>query len=77
MSVLKAMQETNVKLLFFASTSNIYGYKKGVVFDEEYKEDLPQSLYAFSKLYSEKFISAYAKTNNFTAVIFRIGNTLG
>ena len=77
MSVLKAMQETNVKRLFFASTSNIYGYKKGVVFDEEYKEVLPQSLYAFSKLYSEKLISAYAKANNFTIVIFRIGNTLG
>lgn len=75
-SVLELMKQNNIKNLFFASTSAIYGEK-----EELLKEDIgglfPISYYGGSKLASENFISAYAHMNDLNVVIFRFPNVVG
>lgn len=75
-SVLELMKQNNIKGLFFASTSAIYGTKNSLL-----KEDIgdlkPISYYGASKLASENFISSYSYMNNFNSLIFRFPNVIG
>lgn len=75
-SVLELMKQNNIKSLFFASTSAVYGTKNSLL-----KEDIgdlkPISYYGASKLASENFISSYSYMNNFNSLIFRFPNVIG
>lgn len=76
-SVLELMRQNEIKDLFFASTSAIYGDVHG----EKATEDLgglqPISYYGAAKYACENFISAYTYMNNFNTMIFRFPNVIG
>lgn len=75
--VLEAMRINEVKNLFFASTSAIYGEKKEVKLSENAGELAPISYYGGAKLASEAFISSYSYMNDFDVTIFRFPNVIG
>ena len=76
-SVLELMRQNNIKKLFFASTSAVYGDMKG----EKVTEDLgglkPISYYGGAKFASESYISSYAFMNDLSVLIFRFPNVIG
>lgn len=74
--VLQYMKEFEVKKLFFASTSAIYGetYDK---LDENYGPLQPVSNYGAGKLASEAFISAFSSTYKIQTWITRFPNVVG
>ena len=76
-SVLELMRQNDIRSLFFASTSAIYGDVNG----ERATEDLgglqPISYYGGAKYACENFISAYTFMNDYSAVIFRFPNVIG
>lgn len=75
-SVLEYMRRKNIKNLFFASTSAIYGDKQELL--TENAGDLrPISYYGGAKFASEGFISSYTYMNDFQTVIFRFPNVIG
>lgn len=75
-SLLNVMKNNNVKKLFFASTSAVYGDKNEIL--NELTGDLrPISYYGSAKLASEAFISSYAYMNDFNVVVFRFPNVIG
>lgn len=76
-SVLEAMRVTNVKELFFASTSAVYGDKPDFKLCEGTGELMPISYYGGAKLASEAFISAYTAMNDMNTVVFRFANVIG
>jgi len=76
-SVLECMRKCNVKNLFFASTSAVYGEKTNEILDEKTGELAPISYYGASKLASEAFISSYSYMNDLNALIFRFPNVIG
>lgn len=65
--------------LFFPSTTSIYsGFNEAIVDEDCGEENIaPQSPYAESKLTSEKFIKAYAKSHNLKYTIVRFGTIFG
>lgn len=75
--ILNCMREYDVKNLFFASTSAVYGDKRGVVLDERTPELSPISYYGAAKLGSEALINAYSYMNDINALIFRFPNVIG
>lgn len=75
--VLEAMRRKQVKKLFFASTSAVYGEKTDTKLSEDVGELSPISYYGGAKLASEAFISSYAYMNNFDVTIFRFPNVIG
>lgn len=74
---LSCMRKYNVKKLFFASTSAVYGDKRGVLLDETTPELSPISYYGAAKLGSEALISAFSYLNDIEALIFRFPNVIG
>ena len=76
-STLEAMRVNNVKNLFFASTSAIYGE----ITDRKLSEDLgglePISYYGGAKFASESYISSFSHMNNMSSLIFRFPNVIG
>ncbi len=74
---LSCMREYNVKKLFFASTSAVYGDKRGILLDEATPELSPISYYGAAKLGSEALISAFSYMNDIDALIFRFPNVIG
>ena len=77
LSVLEALRRTEVKNLFFSSTSAVYGNKINELLDEETGELSPVSYYGAGKLASEAFISAYAYMNDLNVLVFRFPNVIG
>jgi len=77
--ILLQQLSNNPKLhtIVFASTSTVYGEPETIPTPENYAPLKPISLYGASKLASEALISAYAHTYNYTAVIYRLANTVG
>lgn len=75
-TILRMMKEFNVKKLFFASTSAIYGETNDVL-SENYGPLLPVSNYGAGKLASEAFISAYSSTYKIQTWITRFPNVVG
>jgi UDP-glucose 4-epimerase len=75
--ILSAMRKYNVKKLFFASTSAIYGDKRDVVLDENTPNLSPISYYGAAKLGSEALISAFSYMNDMEALVFRFPNVIG
>ncbi|MGI6436208.1 MAG: NAD-dependent epimerase/dehydratase family protein [Syntrophomonadaceae bacterium] len=76
-SVLECMRSNQIKEMFFASTSAVYGEQIGVNLNEESGNLMPISYYGGAKLASEAFISSYAYMNDFNITIFRFPNVIG
>jgi UDP-glucose 4-epimerase len=76
-AVLECMRRCDIRKMFFASTSAIYGEKTDVVLSETTGSLFPISYYGGAKLASESFISAYAYMNDFDVTIFRFPNVIG
>ncbi len=75
--ILSAMRKYDVKKLFFASTSAVYGDKRDVVLDENTPNLEPISYYGAAKLGSEALISAFSYMNDLKALVFRFPNVIG
>lgn len=76
-NIVECMRRYDVKKLFFASTSAVYGEKMGMQVNEETPDLRPISYYGASKLGSEALISAYSYMNDFEVLIFRFPNVIG
>ena len=75
-STLELMRRNNIKNLFFASTSAIYGDKQ-VLLTENLGDLKPISYYGGAKYASEGFISSYTHMNDLNTVMFRFPNVIG
>jgi len=75
-NTLQCMKEFNVKKLFFASTSAIYGETLDNLY-ENFGPLQPVSNYGAGKLASEAFISAFSATYDIQTWITRFPNVVG
>lgn len=76
-ALLEGMRKTNVKKIFFASTSAVYGEILDVKLTETTGGIMPVSYYGGAKLASEALISSYVSMCDMNAVIFRFPNVIG
>ena len=76
-TILEGMRKANVKNLFFASTSAVYGEMLDVELNEETGGVKPVSYYGGAKLASEAIISSYVSMCDMNVVIFRFPNVIG
>ncbi|MBR5923735.1 MAG: NAD-dependent epimerase/dehydratase family protein [Clostridia bacterium] len=76
-SLLEAMRKADVKKLFFASTSAVYGEMPDVKLKETTGGLMPVSYYGGAKFASEALISSYVSMCDMSAVIFRFPNVIG
>lgn len=76
-NLLECMRLNDVKNLFFASTSAVYGEKNGEDVSENSTTLEPISYYGASKLGSEAIINAYTYMNDLKTLIFRFPNVIG
>jgi UDP-glucose 4-epimerase len=75
-NLLEAMRLNNVKKLFFASTSAVYG-NQNCILNEKTTELSPISYYGGAKLGSESIISSYSYMNELSVLVFRFPNVIG
>lgn len=75
--ILECMRKHNIKKLFFASTSAVYGDKRGIELKEDTSELAPISYYGAAKLGSEALLQAYGYMNDMSTLIFRFPNVVG
>ena len=75
--LLEGMRKYEVKRLFFASTSAVYGEMPDVELTETTGGIMPVSYYGGAKLASEALISSYVSMCDMSAVIFRFPNVIG
>lgn len=75
-SLLECMRKFDVKKLFFASTSAVYGDKEELC-SEDTPNLSPISYYGAAKLGSEALISAYSAMNDLSSLVFRFPNVIG
>lgn len=75
--VLSCMKKYDIKNLFFASTSAVYGDKENVILDEYTSNLSPISYYGAAKLGCEALINAFSYMNNMKALVFRFPNVIG
>ena len=75
--LLEGMRKANVKNLFFASTSAVYGEMLDVELTETTGGLMPVSYYGGAKLASEAVISSYVSMCDMNTVIFRFPNVIG
>ncbi|MEG0834603.1 MAG: GDP-mannose 4,6-dehydratase [Hydrogenoanaerobacterium sp.] len=76
-NLLECMRLFEVKKLFFASTSAVYGEKDGQKVSEFSTRLEPISYYGAAKLGSEGLISAYTHMNSLSVLVFRFPNVIG
>lgn len=76
-ALLEAMRKNDIKKLFFASTSAVYGEMPEVELTETTGGLKPVSYYGGAKLASEALISSYVSMCDIDAVIFRFPNVIG
>lgn len=76
-NVLSCMRKYDIKRLFFASTSAVYGDKRDVLLDENTPNLSPISYYGAAKLGSEALISAFTYMNDMRSLVFRFPNVIG
>lgn len=76
-TILEGMRKFDVKKLFFASTSAVYGEMPDIKLSEKTGGIMPVSFYGGAKLASEAIISSYVSMTNIDAVIFRFPNVIG
>lgn len=76
-ALLEGMRKAEVKNLFFASTSAVYGEMPDVELTETTGGLMPVSFYGGAKLAAESLISSYVSMCDMSAVIFRFPNVIG
>lgn len=76
-AILEGMRKANVKNMFFASTSAVYGEMLDVELTETTGGIMPVSYYGGAKLASEALISSYTSMCDMNVVIFRFPNVIG
>lgn len=76
-ALLEGMRKTDVKKLFFSSTSAVYGEMLDVDLTETTGGVMPVSYYGGAKLASEALISSYVSMCDMGCVIFRFPNVIG
>ena len=76
-ALLEGMRKANVKNMFFASTSAVYGEMPDVKLNEVTGGIKPVSYYGGAKLASEAMISSYVSMCDMNVVIFRFPNVIG
>ncbi|MBQ7567075.1 MAG: NAD-dependent epimerase/dehydratase family protein [Oscillospiraceae bacterium] len=76
-AILEGMRKADVKKLFFASTSAVYGEMPDTALTETTGGIMPVSYYGGAKLASEALISSYVSMCDMSAVIFRFPNVIG
>ena len=76
-NVLNSMRRFSVKKLFFASTSAVYGDKRGEILTEDTTSLSPVSYYGAAKLGSEALINAFSHMNDMDVLVFRFPNVIG
>lgn len=76
-NLLECMRLFGVKRMFFASTSAVYGEKKGEHVSEKSASLEPISYYGGCKLGAEGIISSYSYMNDIKALVFRFPNVIG
>lgn len=76
-NVLDAIVKNEIRNLFFASTSAIYGDKPGIDLKEDEGNLKPISHYGAYKLASEAVISSYTHMYGLNSLIFRFPNVVG
>ncbi len=76
-SVLSAMNESNIKKIFFPSSTTVFGRKAQVPIPEGYGPLLPESLYGASKVSAEVFLNAWGQAYNVDILIFRFAAIIG
>ena len=76
-ALLEGMRKANVKKMFFASTSAVYGEMLDVELTEITGGIMPVSYYGGAKLASEALISSYVSMCDMSVVIFRFPNVIG
>ena len=76
-TLLEEMRKADVKKLFFASTSAVYGEMPDVELTETTGGLMPVSYYGGAKLASEAIISSYVSMCDMSVVIFRFPNVIG
>ena len=76
-ALLEYARQYQVKKFFFASTSAVYGDKRGILLREDTAELSPISYYGAAKLGSESLLSAYSYMNDMQTLIFRFPNVIG
>lgn len=75
--ILECMRKYDIKKIFFASTSAVYGDKRGIELIEETPDLSPISYYGAAKLGSEALLHAYSYMNDLKTLIFRFPNVVG
>lgn len=75
--LLEGMRKVDVKKMFFASTSAVYGEMPDIELTETTGGLMPVSYYGGAKLASEALISSYVSMCDMSAVIFRFPNVIG
>ena len=76
-ALLEGMRKADVKKMFFASTSAVYGEMLDVELTETTGGLMPVSYYGGAKLASEALISSYVSMCDMNVVIFRFPNVIG
>jgi len=76
-ALLEGMRKADVKKIFFASTSAVYGDMLDVKLIETTGGLMPVSYYGGAKFASEALISSYVSMCDMSAVIFRFPNVIG
>ena len=76
-ALLEGMRKAEVKKMFFASTSAVYGEMLDVELTETTGGIMPVSYYGGAKLASEALISSYVSMCDMSVVIFRFPNVIG
>lgn len=76
-TLLEGMRKADVKKIFFASTSAVYGEMLDVKLTEITGGLMPVSYYGGAKLASEAIISSYVSMCDMSAIIFRFPNVIG
>lgn len=75
--LLECIRKSNVKNLFFTSSSTVYGETALVPTLENHGPLLPISMYGASKLACEALISSYSYNYGINSIIFRLANVIG
>lgn len=76
-ALLEGMRKADVKKMFFASTSAVYGEKPDELLTETTGGLMPVSYYGGAKFASEALISSYTSMCDMSVVIFRFPNVIG
>ena len=77
LNILEACKDKNIKKIFYASSSSVYGKNKKKKFVETLNTDKPLSIYAATKKSAEVLAAAYSHLYNLTTIGLRFFTVYG